>query len=172
VYDGGGIDPDFLIGKSVYAPITISLMRNNLVFDFATQYYYSHEDIGSAIGFDIGDENYTTFVEWLSDKDYRYTTSVEKKVEELIESAKKEKYYDEIKDQINALKEATLHNKQSDLIKFREEIEFLLEQEIASRYYYQRGVIESTFEKDEDLLTAIDVLNDSERYYKVLEGID
>ena len=49
-----------------------------------------------------------------------------------------------------------------------EEIKTLLEQEIASRYYLERGMIESTFEKDRDILMAMEVLADMDRYNAIL----
>ena len=88
--------------------------------------------------------------------------------ERLIEVAKQEKYYEDIKEQISALQSATLHNKETDLITFKKEIKALIEQEIASRYYLQEGAIESTFEKDRDILTAVEVLNDQDRYLSLL----
>ena len=44
----------------------------------------------------------------------------------------------------------------------------LLEQEIAGRYFYEKGIIESTFGKDPDVQTAVSILNDTERYQSLL----
>lgn len=170
VYDGGGIDPDFVVDRRKFAPITFSLLKKDHLFNYATEYYYTHDRIDPASSFDLSDGEYSDFLNWLSGKDYDYTTEVEKTIEELIESAKKEKYYDDIKDQIYSLKEATLHNKESDLQTFKKEIKVLLEQEIASRYYLERGMIESTFQEDHDILKAIEILNDSASYEETLAG--
>ena len=60
------------------------------------------------------------------------------------------------------------HNKENDLEKFRVEIKSALEEEIASRYYLSRGMIEATFDKDTQLIEAIKVLNEPERYNQIL----
>ncbi|XOV92271.1 MAG: S41 family peptidase [Bacteroidota bacterium] len=168
VFDGGGVNPDIEVEKESYAPITYSLVNNDLIFGFATKYYYEHPEITEAKKFSLSDEDYSTFIEWLRPKKYDYTTQVEKNIQHLIASAKKEKYYNDIEQQIFALQKETLHNKDQDLKSFKKEIIKILEQEITGRYYYQDGIIESSFRSDEDVRAAIDVLNDPERYQSLL----
>ena len=57
------------------------------------------------------------------------------------------------------MKKRIYSNKANDLVRFKDEIREMLEQEIVSRYYFQKGIIESTFDDDEDILTAINILN-------------
>ncbi len=168
VFDGGGVNPDIEVEKDHYAPITYSLVNNDLIFGYATKYYYEHSEIGDAREFSFTDQDYQAFTNWLKPKKYDYTTQVEKNIEHLITSAKKEKYYNDIKEQIYALQRETLHNKDQDLKSFKREITRLMEQEIAGRYYYQDGIIESSFSNDEDIRAAIDVLNDSAKYQSLL----
>ncbi len=171
VYDGGGLDPDHAVERVRYAPITYSLLRKDLLFNYATVHFHNRqEEVTDAKAFRLTDAEYADFIEWLRDKDYDYTTQVEQTIQELVETAKEEKYYPDIKEQIENLRVATLHNKESDLQTFRSEIKSLLEQEIASRYFLQQGVIESTFEKDPDILAAVDILNDEGRYNDLLSS--
>jgi len=170
VFDGGGVNPDIEVEPFEYAPIAYSLMSNDLVFDYATRYYYAHPEIKPAKDFTLTDAEYDEFKNWLKDKELNYTTQVEQNIEKLIASAKQEKYYQDIEQQIMDLKRETLHNKDQDLITFKPEIKKLLEQEIAGRYYFQSGMIESTFDQDREVIEAIKVLNDSERYQSILKG--
>jgi carboxyl-terminal processing protease len=170
VYDGGGLDPDIPIESYRYAPISYTLIRKDHIFNYATSYFYSHETIEAARDFDLTDVEYESFVNWLSDKDYSYTTKVESSLDKLIEVAKEEKYYEDIQGQIYELRDAALKNKEEDLYNFKTEILALLEQEIASRYYLQEGALESTFNIDEDITTAIEILNDEKRYRQLLAG--
>lgn len=170
VFDGGGLEPDVEIDPQGYSPISYSLLQNDLIFHYATKYAFEHPQISDPISFSLTEQEYNSFVTWLEDKEYNYTTQVEKSVERLIASAKKEKYYADIEQQILDLKKATLHNKTSDLMNFKMEVKTILEQEIASRYYLQEGAIESTFQEDLDILTAVEVLQDTERYQSILAG--
>ena len=170
VFDGGGLDPDIAVEPFEYAPISYTLIRKDLFFHFATKYAHEHPEIVAAKDFELSDSEYDEFVKWLGDKDYSYTTEVERTMDRLITAAKDEKYYTDIEPQILALKKATLHNKSADLLNFKSEIKVILEQEIVGRYYYQEGAIESTFNNDEDILTAINVLSDSVQYRTLLNA--
>ncbi|MFK7951906.1 MAG: S41 family peptidase [Ekhidna sp.] len=172
VYDGGGIDPDVDVESLDFAPITYSLMNKDLIFNYATEYYYKNDGKAPEAPNDVrlSDTEYNDFVEWLSDKEFDYTTTVEKKTEELISTAKEEKEYESLKKYFDDLAKASKHNKDQDLITFKEEIQMLLEQELAGRYFLEKGIIESTFGKDPDVQTAVEVLNNPQRYNQILSG--
>ncbi|MCG8341098.1 MAG: S41 family peptidase [Cytophagales bacterium] len=169
VYGGRGIDPDIEGEKYVWAPITVCLLGKGLVFDYATIFHAKHDQIGSARTFEISETQYQDFVKWLTDKDYDYTTEVEKSIERLTEQAKKEKYYEAIKEQIVSLKEKVQHNKEADLQTFKEEIKFILKQEIVARYYLQEGIIEATLDDDLDIKKALTLLKNVKQYDTILK---
>ncbi|MEQ8546763.1 MAG: S41 family peptidase [Cyclobacteriaceae bacterium] len=169
VYDGGGVTPDIETEAYSLASVSIALLRNDHIFNYATKYYYDHPSISDPTKFQLSDEEYQSFVSWLSGKDYSYTTSVEKNIEKLIASAKTEKYYSQMDSHIKSLKKSATDNKAQDLTLFKEEIKSLLEQEIAGRYYLQRGKIETMFNKDKEILAAVNVLNDTEKYNSLLK---
>lgn len=168
VFDGGGVEPDVVVGPINYSPIAVSLIAKGLIFDYATLYYYRNPHVAKPADFKFSDAEYQKFMEWLSDKEYDYVTQVETSMEELIENSKDEKYYNEIEDQIMALKQRISHNKEKDLVTFKDEIVEALEEEIVSRYYLKSGIVEASFDNDPDLQEAIKVLSDDERYNKIL----
>ena len=166
VFDGGGIDPDVEVEKLEFAPVTDSLIKNDHVFHYATEYFYKNENLNpqSPGDFRLSDAEYDDFVKWLSERDFDYVTRIEQEMKNLSRIAKEEKKYSKLKSYFDNLEKATRHNKNEDLITFKEEIKMLLEQEIAGRYFYEKGIIESTFGKDPDVQAAISVLNDSVKY--------
>lgn len=170
VYDGGGVSPDIEIETYKYAPITYSLMQKDLVFNYANKFHFENKEIAPAKDFKITDEIYQDFITWLSDKDYDYTTKVEKEIDKLIKVAQTEKYYNDISEQIDALRASTLHNKEQDILTFKSEISILLKQEICSRYYLQDGIVEANFDSDEEIKAAISVLNDTDSYSQLLQS--
>ncbi len=169
VYDGGGIDPDLTIEQEKYAQITASLVSKELIFDYATLYHHKNPTIKPAKEFVFSEEDYQDFIKFLADKDYDYKTNSEELLEELQESTKEEKYYEAIKKDLENLKQDVIHDKKNDLIKFKDEIVDLLELEIASRYYYQKGRIETSFRNDEDITKALEILGDSEQYASFIQ---
>jgi carboxyl-terminal processing protease len=170
VYDGGGVTPDIEVARPNMPSIALSLDSKNLFFDYANKYYLEHPTIKPAKEFSLSDAEYQDFVKWLSGKEYDYVTQVERNLEDLEATAKKEKYFDSIQDQIKALRSKIFHNKESDLQKFKADIKPLLEEEIVSRYYLQKGIQEASFDNDVDVLAAIQLLKDQDRYQKILKG--
>ncbi|AFM05982.1 C-terminal processing peptidase-3 [Bernardetia litoralis DSM 6794] len=168
VYDGGGVKPDITIDHDRFAPITQTLFLKGLLFDYANKYHFEHKTITEAKKFNLTDTEYNSFVKWLSAKEYDYTTKVEKMIKELEEVAQKEDSYDALKPKIDEFKKGIAHNKENDLRNHKTEIMELLEREIITRYYLERGQMEATFDDDLDLKAAIEVLNDEVRYKKIL----
>lgn len=171
VYDGGGVTPDVVVEPRKYSNILASLATKNLIFDFATKYRISHPTIAAARDFKLTDAEYDEFVAFLNGKEYDYTTKTEKTLEELKEDAKADKTLDAINTDLEALKTKIMHNKKDDLVKYKPEIKQFLEEEIASRYYFQSGRLEASMKDDDELKEAIAVLNDNSRYTKILTTI-
>lgn len=169
VYDGGGIAPDVPVTDPEIADITRTLLSKGYLFDFATRYRAEHPTIAVAKDFKLSDADYQKFVAFLANKDVSYKTGVEASVEELVKQAKEDKHYDDIKADVTAMQKKILLNKANDLVRFKAEIVPLLESEIVSRYYFQRGVTEASFDHDEDVKAAVAVLNDAPRYASLLK---
>ena len=62
------------------------------------------------------------------------------------------------------------HNKENDLLKHKDEIREALEQEIVSRFYFDKGVKEASFDDDPEVQEALKILKDKARYQKLLSG--
>ena len=170
VKDGGGITPDIEILPEPMSQISSELFQRNYIFDFATNYYWSHPDIKSPEEFSFTDQDYTDFKTFLLNRKFNYKTDTEESLNELITNAKKEKYYDIHKDLFNDLEKDIAHSLDQDLKLFRSEITDLLEDEIISRYFYESGAIEWTIKKDDQILKARDILNNKEVYSSILKG--
>ncbi|MEH0158484.1 S41 family peptidase [Limibacter armeniacum] len=168
VYDGGGVLPDVTVKGFNYAQITRSLISKGLIFDYATTFHHEHTSISSAKQFELSDTEFEKFVNWLKGKDYDYKTKIERSLAKLIDSAKEDKYYNEVKTEIEDLKKKIYHNKESDVMNFKDEIKEVLEAEIAKRYYLEAGEIEASFDDDEDIKEAVEILNNDARYKKEL----
>ena len=170
VYDGGGVLPDLLTEEQTPTPIALSLNNKGLIFDYAVKYRHDHPTIKPARAFSLTDAEYTDFTKWIGDKEYDYTTQVEKDLGTLEASAKKEKYFNQIQDQLKSLKTKMSHSKDADLSTFKPELKALLEQEIAGHYYLQKGIKEASFSTDLELKAALDLFKDMNRYNSILKG--
>jgi carboxyl-terminal processing protease len=170
VYDGSGIYPDIFVKQEHFANVTQALVGKLLIFDYATQYRNTHPTIDAAQKFTLSDADYTDFVKYIAGKNYTYSTGSEKLLANLKTEATKEKQFDQIQSQYDALKASMDANKKNDLQIHKDEIKQVLENEIASRYYFDRGRYETNFKFDKELAEAIKVMQDKDQVASILKG--
>ena len=169
VIDGRGIEPDLIMEEREFPHVLGSLLSENLFFKYATLYSSEHPEIVPASKFKLTDVEYQEFVAYLDDKNYLYTTDTEESLEDLVETATREKYYELADAEFKALIDKLSVKKNSDLFLFREDIQQILENEIVSRYYFQRGRIESSLFSDDAVAKALEVLNNNGQYASILK---
>ncbi|MBF44884.1 MAG: peptidase S41 [Flavobacteriales bacterium] len=170
VFDGGGINPDITIDPEKFSNILISLISKRHIFNFANEYRRNNESIDDAKSFVISDDVYSQFKQYLNDKEYEYETKTEKAIKKLEKDAEGEKYLSELQDQLEVLSSKMEESKNNDIERFKSEISELLEMEIVTRYFYQKGKIETTIKHDEEIAKAIDVLENMVLYNAILRG--
>jgi carboxyl-terminal processing protease len=169
VKDGGGIEPDDAVEPTLLSQVAITLLRKQYIFDYATQYYYSHPKIAPANTFTLSEDDFADFLKYLEGRNYSYKTRSEEALESFQTTARKEKYYDAVAKEFDALQAKMKHDKKQDLLKNKLEIKRLLEEEIANRYYMQRGRIEKSLSSDNEVNEAVTVLHKPERYQQLLK---
>lgn len=170
IYDGSGIFPDFYTDPAYYSNLAMALYSNYLFYDYANKYYREHPSISAARDFSLTEAEYQDFVKWLDDKKYDYTDRSEKKLQELKKALEKDKHFDAMKTEYDAMVRRMKEYKDKDLINHHNEIKQILESEIASRYFYQKGRLEAGFKYDVDIKKAKEVLGDGNLYASVLKG--
>ncbi len=170
VYDGGGIDPDVHARPGLLSPITVNLYMGFYIFNFATEFARKHDSIPPPDQFEITREILDAFHDYIKKQDFNYDTESEAQLDELIQTAKKEKYYKRAEKEFEALRKSLSHNIDADFYEHSDEISNLLKQEIVSRYYYQAGRIESTLETDSVLIKAEKILARPDEYTGILSG--
>jgi carboxyl-terminal processing protease len=134
------------------------------LFDYATEFVLKNPTIATARTFRLSNEEYSQFMSWLEGKNYDYVTESEKKLADFKEKAEREKYFAMVSKDYEFLQQKLKHDKKSDLILHKAEVKELLENEIVSRYYYQNGRMENSFDSDLDLQLAIKALKDPAIY--------
>lgn len=170
VYDGKGIAPDVATDTTRLSTISYNLLTKYILFDYATQYAATHPAIAPASKFQLSDSEYNDFVAYTEKKGFDFKTVAEKELETVKKAAIYENSWDDVKSEYDTMLKAIELHKKKDLIENKPEISTILQQEIVSRYYYQKGRIESNLNDDAELKSAVKVLNDAARYTSILDG--
>lgn len=171
VFDAGGIMPDVEIEPAKLSPISIALLTNYIIFDYANKYARENDSIPPPDQFEVTDEIYSDFKNFVNNrKDFDYTTSSERMLTRLREAAKEEDYYEKINEEIRLLESKLMHNKNEDLLTHKDEIAEMLQIEIVSRFYFQRGRVIASLNTDPEVKKAIEIITDKVFYSSILDG--
>ncbi|MEO0787304.1 MAG: S41 family peptidase [Bacteroidota bacterium] len=164
VLDGGGVAPDLELPILGNEPVTKSLVEDHILFDYVNQWVLNHPTIDSVADFRFTD--WDNFTQFLSEGEYAFTSQTERLIEKAQTQASEEGY--SIDAQIASL-QAAIDSRQTEAInEYQDEIIKLIEKEIASRYYYQKGRVQMGLRNDAEVVEAISILNDAARYNGVL----
>jgi carboxyl-terminal processing protease len=170
VYDGSGIFPDIFLKPLKFSLLTRELVTGFHVFDYATQYRNEKDKIANANTFKLSDTEYEDFVKFLSTRTYNYKSGTEKLLNDLLAEAKNENKLDLYKSEIDALNAKISASKKNDLYLFKDEIKKVLESEIVSRYYFQKGQTEHGLPNDLELNEAVKLFTNKTQLKSILKG--
>jgi len=169
VYDGSGIFPDLETPSDDAPAIAKALHEKYLFFKFANTFRSINATLPDASSFALNDSQYEAFINFLKTEKFDYVTSTEEKIKTLEESMKKDKIEDAEK-LSESLQEKIKELKAAELKKHKKLLAEILEAEIALRYYFQRGRIESTFDDDREIAEALKTLRNQNLVSDILSG--
>ncbi|MDT0642706.1 S41 family peptidase [Zunongwangia sp. F363] len=167
VYDGGGILPDVRLQTSEYSGITQALLMEDAIFDFATEYYYSHEK-PELQDFSLSDGEYQDFKNFLKSSDFQYKTTTEKELEEVLITAEKEGFEEKILQDYKDISSEIEQHKKKELEEKKAEIASLITDEIIKRYFYKEGLYDYYVVHNPEITKAKEILNDPSKYSEIL----
>lgn len=172
VRDGGGIKPDLEVKPDTLPNIAIYLDRldsTEVMFDYVVDYIAKHPTIAPANEFQLSDADFEDFKQRVVKSGFTYDPMSEKMLNELIKTAKFEGYYEDAKQDFDNLKAKLKHDVARDVERNKETLCQILENDIITAYYYQRGAIEAMLKYDKQLKEAESLLNNQEEYKKLLQ---
>lgn len=166
VYDGGGILPDIKLETSEFSDITQALLLQDAIFNYATEYYYSHkvEDLND---FNFNDADFQEFKVYLRGSDFDYVTATEKELEELIATSEEENL--ELKFEASGIRSQLEQHEKQELELRKPEIISLLKDEIIKRYFYKEGLYEYYTANNPEISKAKEILNSENKYAEILK---
>ena len=167
VYDGGGVLPDIEIEETKTANITDAVVKNDAIFNFATQLYYKNPSLSGIPT--ISDADFTSFKAFLKQEKISLDTETNKALKNVLESAKKEKIDTQIAAEYKQLELALERNQEAELDKNKTQIKKLLQEELIIRYQYREGLYTFYTKNNIEIEKAIALLNNTTQYKSILK---
>ena len=167
VYDGGGVQPDVEVEFSKQTPITKAILSDNLVFNFATNYYYNHkvEDLES---FKLSDSEFKKFKNYLKTTGFNFETKTEKALQNTLKVAQEEALNDVINSEYKALNKALQAYKSNAIDANKTQLKSLITDEIIKRYFYSEGLYTYYIINNSEIKNALSILNNPSQYASIL----
>lgn len=169
VLDGGGVSPDIKIVKKDKSEFVQFLESNHLIFSYVTDFVLQNENIEDAATFQFN--KYDDFVKFCQIKNITFISESEKLLISFQESLKDSDISSKSESEITAIKSLLINDKADDFIEHKEEIIDIIEEDIISRYYFQKGKILNNLNGDKEILEAISILKDVPKYNSILKPI-
>ncbi len=168
VRDGGGVMPDIPIASLNTNDMVNALVNNNVLFDYATNFYYAHpeQQVGD---FSLSDTDYEAFKRHVSSSSFDFQTKTELALKESLTGQNEEVFNQEVEENTKALLLSIEKSKIAALDTFRKEISKSLEDEIIKRYVYRQGLYDYYLSHDEAILASAQLLRDESKYRSILQ---
>ena len=168
VRDGGGIKPDVEIKPDSLPTMIYELVASDEFFDYATHFCRTHPTIPPVGEFRLSDEDYAAFADSIAASGFEAGKPCKEMLRVMRDVVRREGYLEAAQAELDALEEKFTSDIRADLMRFRKEVEPYILDEIAHRYYYQRGGVRQQLQDDPCIERALQVLSDKDEYKKIL----
>ena len=167
VFDGGGVQPDIEVEFSKQTPITKAILNENLVFNFATDYYYKNK-VDDLIGFKLSDSDFKKFKNHIKSAGFNFETKTEKALTDALAVAKEEELDGVINSEYKDLTVALQAYKTNAIDGNKAQLKSLITDEIIKRYFYSEGLYTYYTANNEEIKKALSILNNPSQYASIL----
>ncbi|MFH1198323.1 MAG: S41 family peptidase [bacterium] len=166
VYSAGGILPDSVVDNDSESRQVKQLLAKGMFFKFASFYFNTHENFNWK---NVTEQDlFNSFLKYLSDNKFQYTSRSEKLLNDLKEEAEKENYNLGIKENLTHLLTVFQDEKDKELLKYKNDIIREIRKEIAAHTEGRGGRIIESLKYDKQFETALSILKNDSMYKKLL----
>lgn len=168
VYDGGGVQPDLEMESSKYSAITKAILEENLIFDYATKFYYANK-VTDLASFSFTDTHFNDFKTFLKDRKFNFETKTEKAFDDALNVSIDEKIVSEISPEYESLVNTLNNYKAKAVDDNKTQLVSLLSDEIIKRYFYREGLYEYYIAHNPEIQKGAEILKNPIAYSEFLK---
>ena len=156
VRDGGGITPDVEIDAQDYSRLVYALVLGGVIDQYVIDYARRHESIPATDDFHFSDEEFEDFIRFAKTQEFDYRSSAKTLYDQMKKELVKDGLADAMKPELEALEKALEMDKERFIRLKKEEIIPFIEEELATRYWFQEAGVKVRLRYDQQLKTALE----------------
>ena len=155
VRDGGGITPDVDIPVQNYSRLVYSLVLGGVLDQYVIDYARRHDSIPAVDDFHFTDEDFEDFIRFAKTQEFDYRSSAKTLFDQMKKELEKDGLADAMKPELEALGKAIEMDKERFIRLKKDEIIPFIEEELATRYWFQEAGVKVRLRYDEQLKKAL-----------------
>ena len=155
VRDGGGITPDVDIPVQNYSRLVYSLVLGGVLDQYVIDYARRHDSIPAVDDFHFTDEDFEDFIRFAKTQEFDYRSSAKTLYDQMKKELEKDGLADAMKPELEALGKAIEMDKERFIRLKKDEIIPFIEEELATRYWFQEAGVKVRLRYDEQLKKAL-----------------
>lgn len=155
VRDGGGITPDITIKAPSYSRLVYALVLGGIIDDYVIDFSHKHESIPAVEEFHFSDKDFEDFISFAKTKEFDYRSGAKTLYDKMKKELEEDGLADSMSAELNALEKALEMDKEKFLRLKKSEIIPFIEEELATRYWFQEAGIQVRLRYDRQLKDAL-----------------
>jgi carboxyl-terminal processing protease len=155
VRDGGGISPDVDIDVPQYSRLVYSLVLGGVLDRYVIDYVRRHPSIPAVEDFHFSDEDFEDFISFAKTQDFDYRSSAKTYYDQMKRELEKDGLAKSMTEELTMMEKALEMDKEKFIRLKKEEIIPFIEEELATRYWFQEAGIKVRLRYDEQLKNAL-----------------
>ena len=155
VRDGGGITPDVDIDVPQYSRLVYSIVLGGVLDRYVIDYVRRHPSIPAVDEFHFSDEDFEDFISFAKTQDFDYRSSAKTYFDIMKTELEKDGLADAMTEELKALEKAIEMDKERFIRLKKDEIIPFIEEELATRYWFQEAGVQIRLRYDEQLKKAL-----------------
>lgn len=155
VRDGGGITPDHEIDSPDYSRLVYSLVLGGVLDQYVIDYCRRHDSIPSVEDFHFSDEDFEDFISFAKTQDFDYRSSAKTLFDQMKRELEKDGLAEAMTDELKAMEKALEMDKERFIRLKKDEIVPFIEEELATRYWFQEAGVKVRLRYDDQLKEAL-----------------
>ena len=155
VRDGGGITPDIDIDAQDYSRLVYALVLGGVIDQYVINYCRRHDSIPAVDDFHFSDKDFEDFIRFAKTQEFDYRSSAKTLYDQMKKELEKDGLAEAMSDELKALEKALEMDKERFIRLKKDEIIPFIEEELATRYWFQEAGVKVRLRYDEQLKKAL-----------------
>ena len=155
VRDGGGITPDIEIKPKDYSRLVYALVLGGVIDQYAIDYSRRHASLPAVEDYHFSDADWEDFVRFAKTQEFDYRSSAKTLYDQMKKELEEDGLAETMKAELEAMEKALDMEKEQFLRLKKDEIIPFIEEELATRYWFQEAGVQIRLRYDEQLEKAL-----------------